>query len=335
MLGNIQSIIIAEQPKEIAALLDLLNIVSNKTTYEKFLGENSSNISEYERRKSILSIGMFSGLDFTMLVMEAGKIGGTNVQLLSHLLRRLCDWLMVSDNGLLGSNMATPFRWEENRIRLYLSLGLVDNVLLGQGYIAEKYRRSTPPIIVQKRGDILTGTGFLVGNPGSRQRLAIVTAAHNVDPRDGIEVISIGVAGDTAFHPKSENWSIHPSLDIAAIPVEAPESCVPIWPLGQPTVLARTVTLGYPRIATTDGPYLLAHSGEINAVVNSYHGERKLIISNLVAPGNSGGPVLDEAGLCVGMVVNSFETEHQGGKSVANAAIPAASIMDFVLPMLT
>ena len=110
---------------------------------------------------------------------------------------------------------------------------------------------------------------------------------------------------------------------------------MPIFPVGTGRVLSRTITLGYPRIATTDAPYLLAHGGELNAVVSNYHGEKRLIISNVVAPGNSGGPVLDEAGLCVGMVVNAFETAHEGGVSVANAAIPSGAILDFIGPSLT
>jgi hypothetical protein len=97
------------------------------------------------------------------------------------------------------------------------------------------------------------------------------------------------------------------------MPVSCSESAVPIYPVGRGGVLTRTITLGYPRIATTDAPYLLAHGGELNAVVSNYYGEERLIISNAVAPGNSGGPVLDEAVLCIGMVINAFETTHDGG----------------------
>jgi S1-C subfamily serine protease len=79
----------------------------------------------------------------------------------------------------------------------------------------------------------------------------------------------------------------------------------------------------------------LAHGGELNAIVSSYHGDQHLIISNLVAPGNSGGPVLDEAGVCVGMVVNSLETTHDGGISTANAAIPSSVVLDFITPFLS
>ena len=79
----------------------------------------------------------------------------------------------------------------------------------------------------------------------------------------------------------------------------------------------------------------MAHGGELNASVKSYNGGEHLIISNMVAPGNSGGPVLDEAGLCIGMVVSAFETAHEGGISTANAAIPSGPILDFIAPYLT
>lgn len=118
------------------------------------------------------------------------------------------------------------------------------------------------------------------------------------------------------------------------MPVECSEAPTPIYPVGVARVLARTITLGYPLIATTDAPYLLAHGGELNAIVRNYKGEESLIISNLVAPGNSGGPVLDEAGLCVGMVVRALESKHEGGMSTANAALPSSAILEFIAPFL-
>jgi hypothetical protein len=34
------------------------------------------------------------------------------------------------------------------------------------------------------------------------------------------------------------------------------------------------------------------------------------------------------------MVVNAFETSHEGGVSVANAAIPSGAILKFIAPYL-
>ncbi|MEP3046656.1 MAG: serine protease [Roseibium sp.] len=163
----------------------------------------------------------------------------------------------------------------------------------------------------------------------------MVTAKHNVDPADGITFLSFSEPDGIKYEALAKEWVLHPNLDIAIMPVECSKLPKPIFPVGSPTVLTRTITLGYPRIATTDSPYVLAHGGELNAVVNTYHGEDRLIISNVVAPGNSGGPVLDEAGLCLGIVVNAFETENEGDIERANSAIPAKHILDFIAPYCT
>lgn len=53
-----------------------------------------------------------------------------------------------------------------------------------------------------------------------------------------------------------------------------------------------------------------------------------LIISNLVAPGSSGGPVLDRAGRCVGMTIQWLEGEYEGaGYSKFSAAMPKSVIV--------
>ena len=44
--------------------------------------------------------------------------------------------------------------------------------------------------------------------------------------------------------------------------------------------------------------------------------------------------MLDEAGLCIGMIVDSFESSHEGGVSIANSAIPAEHILKFTTPHL-
>jgi S1-C subfamily serine protease len=225
------------------------------------------------------------------------------------------------------------YRWNTSRIGLYATLGIVDNILLGPSYVARKYSASVPAVFVRKGDDEYTGTGFFTSMVGDGAKSVIVTAKYNVDPGENISFMRLGDAGGCKFNPVNGNWVLHPKLDLALLEVYCHGTApAPIFPLGHPSVLSRTITLGYPAIATTDSAYLLAHGGELNAIVNTYYGEVRLIISNVVGPGNSGGPVLDEAGLCLGMVVSSFETRHEGGTEKANSAIPAREIFDFMGP---
>jgi S1-C subfamily serine protease len=252
------------------------------------------------------------------------------------LLKQLVDWSLVADNDFQLPNQYVRYQWNKAGISLFKTLSILDNVLLGRAYVASKYKTSIPAIIVEKDGVERIGTGFLVHNHFSGKHFDgnghIFTARHNVDPADGIRLARFETGTPIEFESRGD-WKFHPTLDIAAMQVFS-KGAIPIYPMGDATILSRTISLGYPQISTSDGPSLLAHSGELNAVITSYFDQKQyLIVSNNVSPGNSGGPVLNDAGLCVGMVIRSLETEHEGGITKANAAIPARELQDFLNPL--
>ena len=87
-------------------------------------------------------------------------------------------------------------------------------------------------------------------------------------------------------------------------------------------------TLGFPKVPGSQS-ILLGHRGEVNAITDHYLQRcRLLVISNLVSPGSSGGPVLDRYGRCVGMTVDWLEGEWAGEKARFSAALPAREIME-------
>ncbi|MDH4413582.1 MAG: serine protease [Rhizobium sp.] len=331
MVARLLDEIGTDPPKEIRALIRLLGLAAQPDPYREFVSENSSGLPNYDARKSSLQDGYFQSHDFLQLLHACGDRKGTQTAALMPLLRRLIEWGLVVDQSMFGSLAFVDYRWSQARIALFVDLRAVDNILLGPSYVARKYRGSVPAVCVRRGEDEYTGTGFLATIRGGR-KCVIVTAKHNVDYEEGVTFVGLNEPEGSVFNPINSKWVLHPKLDLALLEVECNETIAPIFPIGNPLVLTRTITLGYPRIATTDSPYLLAHGGELNAIVNTYHGEERLIISNVVAPGNSGGPVLDEAGLCLGVVVNSFETHHEGGIERANSAIPAKHVLDFIAP---
>ena len=338
MVARLIDQIAQQRPAEVDALLRLLNLVAAVEPYKAFVHAHLNSQPHYDKRIPLLDMGHFLGMDFIEMVRLCvpGKNPGANLQAVTELLRRLLDWGLVIDNDLLtqGAGVAyTRYNWNTPYIAFFSLLNVMDNVLLGPSYIAQKYRKSTPAIYVKKGGDEFTGTGFLVAAGGSKSgRRAIVTAKHNVDPSEGVEVTGMSSPDGATYTPLQTDWVLHSKLDLALMPIACTGDPPPIYPIGDARVLARTISLGYPRIGTTKDTYLLAHGGELNAVVKTYQDEEHLIISNLVAPGNSGGPVLDESGLCVGLVVNSFETRHEGGVTSASAALPAREVNAFILP---
>lgn len=319
-------------PKEIRTLIKLLGLAAQPGPYRDFLNKNSSGLPNFETRKSLLESGYFGTQDFLHLLHACGDGEGTSTSVVMPLLRRLIEWGLVVDQSMFGSHAVVNHAWNTARIAVFVTLRIVDNILLGPSYVARKYRGSVPAVYIRRGEDEYTGTGFLATNRDDGRKCVIVTAKHNVDPEEDITFLGLNNPESSIFSPINGKWVLHPKLDLALLEVECDDTTVPIFPIGTPSVLTRTITLGYPRIATTDSSYLLAHGGELNAIVNTYHGEDRLIISNVVAPGNSGGPVLDEAGLCLGVVVNSFETQHEGGIEKANSAIPAKHVLDFIGP---
>jgi S1-C subfamily serine protease len=207
--------------------------------------------------------------------------------------------------------------------------------LLGRQHVVRKYTPSVPAIVVDKNGVERVGTGFLVHNHYSGTHFNgngfIVTAKHNIDPSEKIRFLRFESPSAVQFTALADDWICHPDLDMAAIPIATAPELIPIYPLGDAGILSRTISMGFPSVATTDGLYLLAHNGELNAIITSYLDKKEyLVISNNVSPGSSGGPVLEDSGLCIGMVIRALETEHEGGRTKTNAAIPAGEIQRFL-----
>lgn len=324
----------ANPPKEVSGLLELMNTYLDQAKYLDLVTKALGQSHKFASRKALLEIGHFSGKDLLQLVNYQINKSHTTVHLIGYLLHKLIEWELVFDAEVIGGNLLARFQWNKEKIRMCAALGILDNTLLGLSHLAGKYAHSVPPLFATKKGDQFTGTGFLTSSCSDTTRLAIITAKHNVDPSDGVDSVEVSSDGNFGYKPLESNWILHPTLDIAYMPVSCSKPVNPIFLIGGAGVLARIVTLGYPRISMSDGPYLLAHGGELNAIISTCHKEQRLIISNLVAPGNSGGPVLDEAGLCIGMVVNSMEVQHEGGISASSSAIPADAIWDFIAPYL-
>ncbi|MCF2522400.1 serine protease [Bradyrhizobium sp. G127] len=331
MTMKFETLLALSPPQELRALIQLLSVVFDKAEYEKLVRAQLGKSGDFSSREALLLNGFFASHDLWQLLMGCGCSGGVNTTTVSAFLKKIEEWGLVAKLDL--PNARAPYQWNTKMVALFGRLGIIDNIVLGPVYIAQKYRQSVPSILVFKDGKERIGTGFVVGKG---EKFFVVTAKHNVDPSDGIEFLRIGDADDVKYEPVGSSWTLDAIRDIAAIEVRigktpATQSPVTISLLGRAHLLARTVTLGYPLISSTDQAYLLAHGGELNAIVTSYLDKQQyLLISNRVAPGNSGGPVLDEAGLCIGMVVRALEGEYEGGVSKANAAIPSNELRAFI-----
>jgi S1-C subfamily serine protease len=171
------------------------------------------------------------------------------------------------------------------------------------------------------------GTGFYVSKGGD-----ILTNAHVVE---GCNTIAIKGHGDASSRPAHIRAS-DSKLDLALIASDAP-------PGQLPTVLSwrRETRLGE-QVAIFGFPYLgaLASSGtftrgDVTALAGIADNQAHFQLSAPVQQGNSGGPVVDDRGQVVGVVVaklNALAVARAGGDIPQNVnfAIKSAEAMTFM-----
>lgn len=168
---------------------------------------------------------------------------------------------------------------------------------LGLDYVRERISPFTAIIIVcDDKGDNHIGSGLLISTNH------ILTCLHVVE---GVEIKEVLV--------KEEQYAIRniyksDSKDIAVIEILDcplnPENDV-VFSSGQ--VLDTILTFGYPPISRIRETPLIVQKGEINAISTNYNGDKCLIYSSVVRPGNSGGPIFSDKGYFVGMVTEHLE----------------------------
>lgn len=77
-------------------------------------------------------------------------------------------------------------------------------------------------------------------------------------------------------------------------------------------VLSKVLIMGYPRVAFSDGPRLVATKAEISTVIDKVSpGPPFFVISAMARGGFSGGPCLTRHGECLGLITESLMCENQ------------------------
>ena len=188
----------------------------------------------------------------------------------------------------------------DERIAIY---GGYDFLYYGFSAIRDAFKNSILPINVQKSNkDLDIGTCII------QEKNLILTAKHCVDGMKNIEIRHNGniIKANKFFMPKNDKY------DFAWIETEDDLNVKTLmWDNGN--ILDDVLTLGYPPISGFDS-LQFAETGTISSVIKASAGEivaegesyldrgDYFLINARVKGGNSGGPVINKYGYCVGML---------------------------------
>lgn len=179
-------------------------------------------------------------------------------------------------------------------------------------------------VVETMEGDESIGTAFHIGDG------YFVTAKHVIEGNNTRELsITQPLRVSTGYHDNHLSDDIRPRMlkiigdpiladgdvDVAILRVEAAEfipsiklsSTDDIYQNEDVLLLSPVICVGYPPIPLTTHPFQVAIDGKINALVK-VRGSKYLtyVISATSRGGFSGGPLIDESGIAIGLVTESL-----------------------------
>lgn len=187
--------------------------------------------------------------------------------------------------------------------------------------VVERWKASVAMIYNPKGQGV--GTGFLVAPD------LVATAAHVIEDLPAFSVCLEGdsdVPHEAPRAPGIRAGHTGPEWDVALIPIDRGHGRQPMRLARDYDVLDSVVVFGYPPVPQSDDAYLLAHSGEVSAVVQ-VRGFQVIVVSCLVRGGHSGGPVLNRRGQVVGVVSGNLSSSRAPDDSDINNALGVAAVV--------
>ncbi len=286
----------------------------------KFTGNDPSAENKIELTRHL---GLFSYELFQAMICGGESYKPVAVRILWD---RLCAAGIAMNSVPAGRGI--PFADHQLDQRLlfeHLSDDTFANIFSSAARLPDRYKNAVAAVDVTSNGTPSRGTGFVVRR---LDRQFFVTCGHNVDPAKGVVVDAITSAGGDALKVDEMALSAKYDIAVARLKEQISGPCFVLYDKAE--VFDEVFTLGFPYIPCAE-PLLLGHRGEVNGRANLYLQKcPALIISNLVSPGSSGGPVLGRDGRCVGLTINWLEGDWDGKEMRFSAALPAGLIIEAV-----
>lgn len=248
--------------------------------------------------------------------------------MVEFLQRLVSSGLLVetTQNGKIGGDRAEDRRFASTAKRALDEWGRpLAALALGLPLVAHQYADVAVRVHVDDSDEADIASGVVIGRNWVLTNEHVVRAAPNV-------CVSWGTSARVRAH------KIIPSgngLDLAVLSVPGLQPLPYTW-LRPPETAEPILVLAYPSIPGVASRPLLSFNGWVASAepVVTIFGEQQIIVTAVMNPGASGGPIFGADGCMVGLVVQTLEGQHvveHGAnrilQSTFHAALPADVIM--------
>lgn len=285
---------------------------------------HASNCSKVGVTRDETAITPFSSRNFLRFLEVPGELPSglltepdRHFQRITELLNQLVRVGYLSEMGQGRSPLAGGHYYA---MRLATQIEGQGCLYLAQAFGAQflhwAYRTGTYQITGStSKGDIHAGTGIAIAPRW------LLTCAHVLKDMKIDEVQS-----SSQGEYKVIRQLTHPTIDVGLLEVDRDIHVVQGINFRHPHVGERVYTFGYPRIPLSREAAIVMQGGEVSVEqVTGLHGDELFLFSAIARPGNSGGPILSEAGHIVGIVTQEL-TEDDPKKPPFHAGIATATL---------
>lgn len=280
----------------------------------------SAGISENSEQilGALSATDLFSLQVFRSLLSSTGSYNAAHAEFM---------WNRLIHNGIVKKlfsqmpNFILDCQICTHTLKKFLKTNTFYNLFISPDRMVKRYSNSLLAIDVTKNGYPSRGSGFVVS---VNEEKFVITCKHNVDPSEGINLDNVVNESSTVLS-LSEPKLID-DRDIAIYKINNEINCPTFCLSSDVEMFDDVYTVGFPSIPGAQST-IVGHRGQVNAFLDIYlDNTPAILISNLVSPGNSGGPVLTHQGMCIGMTIRWLEAEYGSEKVRFSAAIPALEI---------
>ena len=290
--------------------------------FEGILGRDSNSADQIRKSRKIAKHPFTSSIEtlyfFTMrefMIWIGLSSSGTKFR--NNIIRSIFE--TASKNGLIYFDLFHDdvILLNHQLARFLHKYDILDNLLNDIEANCNKYKNSIVEVVVEQNGEPFSGTAFKVTD------FDFITNKHVVFDETG-EERNILCAKNSTISLNVDKISPHDSIDISVITVKETTDA-PILHFDYAHRLDEVVAIGYPRVSRSNFHPQLFSKGQVNGFYESYDAEtpRLGITDAKIAPGNSGGPVINDKGFVCGVVVEDLVASSEHGAYSHSAFLPS------------